>query len=65
MKTGITVTKCHQVGVESWADEKTTKIFDDNSTIGDIKAWIKSELCCKSEIKDIGLSGNIISDIKE
>lgn len=65
MKTGVTVIKTHQVGIDSWEDEKITKLFDDSSTIGDIKSWIKSELSYKAEIKDIGLSGNMISDIKE
>lgn len=42
MKIAVTVTVCHQIGIETWRDFNTTKVFDENSTIKEIDAWIKS-----------------------
>ena len=40
MKTAVTVINAVQIGMDEYRDLKTTKIFDDNTTIGEIKDWI-------------------------
>lgn len=42
MKIAVTVTSCHQIGIETWLDDHITKTFDEKSTIGEIDTWIKS-----------------------
>lgn len=42
MKIAVTVTVCRQVGVDTWKDFHTTKIFEESSTIREIDDWIKS-----------------------
>lgn len=42
MKIAVTVTVCHQIGMETWQDFHTTKVFEENSTIKEIDDWIKS-----------------------
>jgi len=42
MKIAVTVMVCHQVGIEMWEDSRTTKVFEENSTIKEINDWIKS-----------------------
>ena len=42
MKIAVTVTVCHQVGMETWQDSHTTKVFEETSTIKEINDWIKS-----------------------
>ena len=65
MKTAITVINTVQVGMEEYRDQKTTKIFNDNSTIGEIKDWIIQELKIKKVRDEIGLSPVDISDVTE
>jgi hypothetical protein len=62
MKTAVTVIECVQTGYDSFADIKHTKVFDDSSTLGDIKAWVKSILKLKG---DVWLSSCTISDIND
>jgi hypothetical protein len=42
MKIAVTVTVCNQIGMETWQDFHTTKVFDANTTIKEIGDWIKS-----------------------
>ena len=42
MKIAVTVTVCHQIGMETWRDYHTTKVFEETSTIKEIDDWIKS-----------------------
>lgn len=42
MKIAVTVTTCHQIGIETWRDDHMTKVFDENSTLKEIDEWIKS-----------------------
>ena len=42
MKIAVTVTVCQQIGMETWKDIHTTKVFEENSTIKDIDNWIKT-----------------------
>jgi hypothetical protein len=42
MKIAVTVTVCHQIGIETWQDFHTTKVFEEDSTIKEIDDWIKS-----------------------
>jgi hypothetical protein len=65
MKTAITVVKTEQQSMDSYADVRTTKVFDDNSTIGEIKDWIISTLKLKKDRQYLGLSGTEISDLIE
>lgn len=64
MKTAITIINTVQTGIDSWLDFKTTKVFDDDTKIGEIKEWIGRELELECDIDEIGLSSNIISDVK-
>ena len=41
MKIAVTVTTCTQIGMETWQDYHSTKVFDENSTIKEIDEWIK------------------------
>ena len=65
MKTAITVVKTEQQSMDSYADVRTTKVFDDNSTIGEIKDWIIATLKIKKDRQYLGLSGTEISDLIE
>ena len=42
MKTAVTVTTCVQIGIETWRDVCTTKVFDENATLGEIDKWVKA-----------------------
>ena len=42
MKTAVTVTTCVQIGIETWRDVCTTKVFDQNATLGDIDKWVRT-----------------------
>lgn len=66
MKTAITVIDTKQVGMEEYRDVRTTKVFDDSTTILEIKQWIKIKLkLTKTEVENIGFSGIDISDVDE
>lgn len=43
-ETTVTVTHTIQVGIDELVDVKTTKVFDDTASIGEIKDWIAQEL---------------------
>jgi hypothetical protein len=38
----VTLTACHQIGMETWQDFHTTKTFGEEATVGEINRWIKS-----------------------
>tara|TARA_R110002020_G_C15840951_1_gene735159 strand:+ start:417 stop:596 length:180 start_codon:yes stop_codon:yes gene_type:complete len=59
MKTAVTVTNCVQIGIETWRDVCTTKVFDENATLGEIDQWVKSI------DKTLPLSGVKFGDIVE
>lgn len=63
MKTAVTVIRTVQVGMEEYRDLKTTKIFDDDSIIGEIKDWIIKEGKLKASRDKVGLSAIDISDV--
>lgn len=42
MKIAVTVTTCHQIGIETWQDYHKTKVFDETATVKQIEDWIKS-----------------------
>ena len=64
MKTAVTVINTRQVSMDEFRDFKTTKVFDDNSTIGEIKDWIiKATDGCTKKREHIGLSGVDISNV--
>lgn len=63
MKTGVTVTNTVQISMDEYKDVKTTKVFDDDATIKDIKTWIIEATKSKSKIEDIGLSFVEISNV--
>lgn len=65
MKTGITVIVTKQVSMDEYRDFKKTKVFDDNSTIGEIKKWIKIAGEYHAEVDKIGISDIDISDIED
>jgi hypothetical protein len=64
MKTGITITDTIQIGMDEFKDIKKTKVFDDNTTLLEIKEWIKSESpFTKVPINEISLSSVTVSDV--
>ena len=65
MKTAVTVINPVQVGMDEYRNIKTTKIFNDFTTIGEIKDWIIKEQKLKLERNRIGLSGIDFSDVPE
>lgn len=42
MKTAITVLTTKQIGIETWKDISTTKVFDSSATLQEIINWIKT-----------------------
>lgn len=63
MKTAVTIINTVQVGIDEFKDVRTTKAFNDNSTLLEIKEWIKKESKLDCEAKDIGLSGYDFSNL--
>ncbi len=63
MKTAVTVINTVQVSMDEYRDLKTTKIFGDDTTIGEIKDWIIKERKLKLERDKIGISGTDFSDV--
>lgn len=63
MKTAVTLIETVQTGMDSYKDLRTTKVFEDNATLLDIKQWIKSKLKSKIEVEDISLACVDISDV--
>ncbi len=41
-KVAVTVITCIQIGMDTWKDVGTTKVFDQNSSIGDILIWART-----------------------
>ena len=65
MKTVISVPKDIQVSMEEYAVVWTSKTFDDNSTISDIKDWLVKQYGSMSDKNKIGLAGVKISNLEE
>lgn len=42
LEIAVTVTTCKQIGIETWRDINTTKVFNQNSTLKEIDDWVKS-----------------------
>ena len=42
MKIAVTITTCGQIGIDTWKDFHTTKIFHEDATLKAINDWIKS-----------------------
>lgn len=64
MKTGITVINTVQVGMEEYRDVKTTKVFDDSTTILEIKQWVINQMRLSRSPEEIGLSAIDVSDVE-
>lgn len=63
MKTAVTVINTIQTGMDNWKDVRTTKTFNDNSTIRDIKTWINEQFKSEKIVHEIGLASVDISDV--
>lgn len=63
MKTAVTVINTVQVSMDEYRNLKTTKTFDDNTTIGEIKDWIIRAQSLRLERDKIGISGIDFSDV--
>ena len=63
MKTAITITTLRQTGMDSCMDVRLTKIFPDEATLLDIKAWIHSIHKSKIDVSEISLADAEISDV--
>ena len=63
MKTAVTVIDTVQVGMDECKDIKTTKVFDDESTIKEIKEWVIFQNKLKVGVDEIRLSAIGISDV--
>lgn len=59
MKIAVTVTNCQQIGIETYRDFHTTKVFEEIATLKEIDEWIKSI------VKHASISDAIISTIAE
>jgi len=64
MKTGITVINDVQVSMDDYKCVRTTKVFDDNCTLLQIKEWIKLSTKAKTEAATMSLAYVEISDIE-
>lgn len=42
IKILVTITTCDQIGHETWRESHEAKVFNENTTLGDIDNWIKS-----------------------
>lgn len=65
MKTGITVTKTVRTDDDVYRLIKTTKSFNDDATIGEVKAWIKLKGEFNLLTTEVSLLFAEISDISE
>lgn len=63
MKTAVTVINTVQTGMDNYKDVRTTKIFSDESTLLEIKQWIKEKNGFKDDVTRISLSAVEISDV--
>ena len=63
MKTAVTVIDTVQVSMDEYKDIKTTKVFDDESTIKEIKEWVIFQNKLKVGVDEIRLSAIGISDV--
>ena len=63
MKTAVTIIETVQTGMDSYKDLRTTKVFEDSTTLLEIKQWIKSKAKSKIEVEDISLACVDISDV--
>ena len=63
MKTAVTLIETVQTGMDSYKDLRTTKVFEDSTTLLEIKQWIKSKANSKIEVEDISLACVDISDV--
>ncbi len=59
VKIAVTVTKCVQIGIETWKDVHVTKVFYEDATLKKIDEWILSV------DKEGSLSSAKISDVVE
>lgn len=67
MKTAVTVINTIQVSMDEYKDVRTTKVFDDNQRLIDIKTWIQKTVSDykNTEISNISLSSVTISDVND
>ena len=63
MKTAVTVINTIQTGMDNWKDVKTTKVFEDNATLFEIKEWVKGAMKVKTDVQDISLGCIDFSDV--
>ena len=63
MKTAITVINTIQTGMDSYKDVRTTKVFDDSSTLADIKTWVRNTKKSKLNPENISIGSLEISDV--
>jgi len=59
MKTAVIVTKCVQIGIDTWRDVSRTKVFDETATLKKIQEWVHTI------DKSASLSAVQFSDIDE
>ena len=65
MKTAVTVIQTIQTGMDNYKDLKKTKVFEDNTTLLEIKQWAKEAMNVKKiEVKDISLGCLDFSDVE-
>lgn len=58
IEIAVTITVCNQIGIDTWQDSHKTKVFNQNSTVGEINDWINSTN------KNYNISCSIISVIE-
>jgi len=63
MKTAVTIIQFVQTGMDNYKDVKETKVFDDNTTLLEIKQWIHTKSKSKIDISEISLATADFSDV--
>mgnify|MGYP000063571618 CR=1 FL=1 len=63
MKTAVTIIQFVQTGMDNYKDVKETKVFDDNTTLLEIKQWIHTKSKAKIDVSEISLATADFSDV--
>ena len=63
MKTAVTVVFNIQTGMDNYKDVKKSKVFDDNTTLFEIKQWIHGMYKSTTSVSEISLATADFSDV--
>ncbi len=63
MKTAVRIIQFVQTGMDNYKDVKETKVFDDSTTLLEIKQWIHTKSKAKIDVSEISLATADFSDV--